>query len=53
VCDKSPYHGQLLETVERVGKLAGTPEFEAKPLVFRNMKNSREIMKEKKSLTTA
>ena len=52
VCDKSPYHGQLLETVEHVGRLAGTPEFEAKPLVFRNMKNSREIMKEKKSAFT-
>jgi pyrroloquinoline quinone biosynthesis protein E len=45
VCDKSPHHHKIVEQVERVQQLAGKPEFEEKPLVFRNMKNSREIMK--------
>jgi pyrroloquinoline quinone biosynthesis protein E len=43
VCDKSPHHGKVLEVVERVNALAGSPQFEAKPLVFRSMKNSRRI----------
>ena len=51
VCDKSPHHKELVELVERVGSLAGTPEFEAKPLVFRSMKNSKKIMKEKSAAT--
>jgi PqqA peptide cyclase len=51
VCSKSPYHHEVVELVERVGKLAGTPAFEEKPLVFRNMKNSRKIITEKKAET--
>jgi pyrroloquinoline quinone biosynthesis protein E len=43
VCDKSPHHHKVVEVVEHVNSLAGTPPFEAKPLVFRNMKNSRRI----------
>ena len=43
VCDKSPHHQQLHEDVERIDGLAGTAEFEAKPLVFRNMKNSKAL----------
>jgi len=43
VCDKSPDHRKVVEVVERVNALAGEPGFEAKPLVFRNMKNSKEI----------
>ena len=43
VCDKSPHHQQLHQDVERIDGLAGTAEFEAKPLVFRNMKNSKAL----------
>lgn len=43
VCDKSPHHSQLHEEVNRIDGLAGAPEFEAKPLVFRNMKNSKAL----------
>ena len=46
VCDKSPFHGQLHDDVERIGKLAGNKEVEEKPLVFRNMKNSKKSMEE-------
>jgi PqqA peptide cyclase len=49
VCDKSPRHQELLDDVERIGKLAeqeATHKTEAKPLVFRNMKNSKKIVKE-------
>ena len=49
VCDKSPFHHKVVEQIERVGRLAGTPEFEAKPLVFRNMKASRQITKAKET----
>jgi len=43
VCDKSPHHHKVLEQVERVQAMAGKREFEEKPLVFRNMKNSKRI----------
>lgn len=43
VCDKSPHHSQLHEEVNRIDSLSGTAEFEAKPLVFRNMKNSKAL----------
>ena len=43
VCDKSPHHHVVTEEIERVARLAGTTEFETKPLVFRNMKNSRKL----------
>ena len=43
VCDKSPHHQQLHEEVNRIDGLSGTAEFEAKPLVFRNMKNSKAL----------
>ncbi len=49
VCDKSPKHQELLDDVERIGKLAEqevTNKTEVKPLVFRNMKNSKKIVKE-------
>ena len=44
VCDKSPHHHKITELVEKVEQLAGKPEFEEKPLIFRNMKNSKKIM---------
>ena len=46
VCDKSPNHQALLDDVERIGKLAkeeSTKTTEEKPLVFRNMKNSKKF----------
>ncbi len=49
VCDKSPNHQELLDDVERIGKLAkeeSTQTAEAKPLVFRNMKNSKIFVAE-------
>ncbi len=46
VCDKSPHHGTLHADVERIGGLSGTKEFESKPLVFRNMRNSKELSRE-------
>ena len=49
VCDKSPKHQELLDDVDRIEKLAIeelTHKKEAKPLVFRNMKNSKKIVKE-------
>ncbi|MBL1142402.1 MAG: pyrroloquinoline quinone biosynthesis protein PqqE [Proteobacteria bacterium] len=51
VCSKSPYHSKITDLVDRVDELAGTPELEEKPMVFRNMKNSREIIKKKSSET--
>ena len=45
VCDKSAHHQQLHDDVERIGRLSGTKEFEDKPLVFRNMRNSKEILR--------
>lgn len=51
VCDKSPYHQELLDDVDRIAKLAeqeSTHKVEEKPLVFRNMKNSKQFVKESK-----
>ena len=45
VCDKSAHHQQLHDDVARIGRLSGTKEFEDKPLVFRNMRNSKEILR--------
>ena len=46
VCDKSPHHGKLHADVDRIDSLSGTKEFENKPLVFRNMRNSKDIMRD-------
>ena len=51
VCSKSPHHQELVDTVEGIGRIAGTPELEEKPILFRNMKNSKKIIKNEK-LTT-
>ena len=40
VCSKSPYHQQLVDEVEQLSDIDKTP---AKPLVFRNMKNSKQL----------
>ncbi|MFT5395739.1 MAG: pyrroloquinoline quinone biosynthesis protein E [Gammaproteobacteria bacterium] len=49
VCDKSPNHQALLDDVERIGKLAeqeSEHNVAEKPLVFRNMKNSKKFVAE-------
>ncbi len=51
VCSKSPHHQELVNTVEGIGRIAGTPELEEKPILFRNMKNSKKIIK-KEEITT-
>jgi pyrroloquinoline quinone biosynthesis protein E len=48
VCDKSPNHQALLDDVERIGKIAAKEkdmDLKEQPLVFRNMKNSKKIIK--------
>ncbi|NKB37044.1 MAG: pyrroloquinoline quinone biosynthesis protein PqqE [Gammaproteobacteria bacterium] len=45
VCDKSPHHQQLHDDVERIGRIAEKGSDE-KPLIFRNMKNSKQAMKD-------
>lgn len=45
VCSKSPHHQALVDTVEGIGKIAGTPELEERPVLFRNMKNSNALIK--------
>ncbi len=52
VCEKSEFHKKLHSDVDRIGKLAGDKKFEAKPLVFRNMKNSKNFTDKKTSETT-
>ena len=47
VCDKSEFHTKLHDDVERIGKLAGDEKFESKPLIFRNMKNSKNFTDKK------
>ena len=52
VCDKSEFHEKLHSDVDRIGQLSGDKKFEAKPLVFRNMKNSKNFTDKKTSETT-
>jgi pyrroloquinoline quinone biosynthesis protein E len=49
VCDKSPFHSQLHDDVDRIGKLAEKSDNEARPLIFRNMKNSKKLSAEKQT----
>jgi pyrroloquinoline quinone biosynthesis protein E len=46
VCAKSPHHGQLQAEVERIATRSGS---EARPLVFRNSRNSRALSTEHKN----
>ncbi|MEQ8234616.1 MAG: pyrroloquinoline quinone biosynthesis protein PqqE [Gammaproteobacteria bacterium] len=45
VCDKSPHHAALVADVERLEHLSDA-DAAAKPLVFRNMRNSRTLLEE-------
>jgi PqqA peptide cyclase len=49
VCSKSPHHQSVVDTVEDIGRIAGTPELEERPVLFRNMKNSKKIINNKAS----
>ena len=42
VCSKSPYHQQLVDEVDRLSNPEAAP---SKPLIFRNMKNSKAQIK--------
>ena len=42
VCDKSPYHAQLVADVERI-TAQPLSAVQARPLIFRNSRNSREL----------
>ncbi|MEM7027863.1 MAG: SPASM domain-containing protein, partial [Pseudomonadota bacterium] len=50
VCSKSPHHQELIDDVARIGKIAeeeqANKEVEAKPLIFRNMRNSKNLLEE-------
>ncbi len=52
VCDKSPYHQQLHDDVERIGKSANNSDNVEKPLIFRNMKNSKKLSEDNEATTT-
>lgn len=43
VCDKSPHHHLIEEAIAQGREEAAKSEEKAKPLVFRNPKNSKEI----------
>ena len=43
VCDKSPHHARLVADVDRLSALSDE-DAQAAPLVFRNMKNSKELI---------
>ena len=46
VCDKSPHHGELVSEVERIERVAAEkPAAAERPLIFRNMRNSRKQMR--------
>ncbi len=53
VCDKSPHHQALLDDIERIGKIAANEQdvdIKEQPLIFRNMKNSKKIIKNENKL---
>ena len=46
VCDKSPHHAELVSEVERIERVATEkPAATERPLIFRNMRNSRKQMR--------
>ena len=47
LCDKCRFHETLHNDVKRIGKLSGNKAFESKPLIFRNMKNSKDLTDKK------
>ncbi len=44
VCGRSSHHQQLVDYVDHINPLTGNREFNEKPLLFRNMKNSKKII---------
>lgn len=51
VCDKSSHHQQLHDDIERIGKIAKQDKKEEQPLIFRNMRNSKDLIKQKATAT--
>lgn len=49
VCDKSPYHQELVDLVDKLDSAVKNPDFEEKTLMFRNMKNSKKLINENKT----
>lgn len=47
VCSKSPHHAVLRNDVERIGAQAAA--LDEKPILFRNMRNSKQLMSDLKS----
>lgn len=45
VCSKSPDHQALVDEVARIEAVATGPDANAKPLIFRNMRKSKELIK--------
>ena len=45
VCSKSPHHAALVAEVDRITE-SPLPDPAEKPLVFRNMKNSKDLIVE-------
>ena len=43
VCDKSPHHELILDQIAQVESAQGLAEANEKPLIFRNMRNSRKL----------
>ena len=50
VCDKSGHHAELLADVERINREA--PELDAKPILFRNMRNSKQLLNTPPAINT-
>ena len=53
VCDKSPNHGALLKDVDRIERIAQNGDTAAKPLLFRNLRNSKKILQGNQPLPPA
>ena len=49
VCSKSPDHQALVDEVARIETLATGPDANAKPLIFRNMRKSKELIEQGKT----
>ncbi len=50
VCDKSRHHAELLADVERIGREG--PKLDAKPILFRNMRNSKRLLNTPPAINT-
>ncbi|MCC6714729.1 MAG: pyrroloquinoline quinone biosynthesis protein PqqE, partial [Gammaproteobacteria bacterium] len=44
VCDKSPHHHVITDVIDRAARIAAGRESVARPILFRNPKNSRALL---------